>query len=223
MQQPTERTKPYRGFAMEGRIARWYARNTAKDMQEFRRLADRFSKDLPAHAKVLEIAPGPGYFSVELARRGPFEIVGVDISKSFVAIATENAKRAGVAVGFERGNASAMPFADDTFDFVFCRAAFKNFTRPVEAMSEMHRVLKPGARAVIIDLRKDASMSDINDYIERSDLTRIDQVMYKLTFRYLLIPRAYTRRQFEEMASAALFRGAQINESGIGFEVTLSK
>ena len=223
MQPTTERTKGHRGLGMEGRIASWYSKNTAKDMQEFRRLADRFSQQLSPRARVLEVAPGPGYFSVELARGNRFEVSGLDISKSFIEIATENAKKAGVSVAFERGNAAAMPFPDDTFDFIFCRAAFKNFAQPVEAMSEMHRVLKPGGRAVIIDLRKDASVTDVNDYIKHADLSWKDRVIYKLTFRYLLIPRAYTRRQFQEMASASRFGGAEINASGMGFEVVLRK
>jgi ubiquinone/menaquinone biosynthesis C-methylase UbiE len=223
MQQSTETRKAYRGLGMEGRIAAWYARNTAKDMQEFRKLADRFARELPEQARVLEVAPGPGYFSVELARRGRFEILGLDISKSFVEIATGNANRAGVSVTFEQGNASAMPYADDTFDFIFCRAAFKNFTQPVEAMSEMYRVLKPRGRAVVIDLRKDASMRDINEYIQQSNLSWKDRTMYKLTFRYMLIPRAYTKGQFQEMAAASRFGGAEITESGMGFEVVLTK
>ncbi|MGH8317830.1 MAG: class I SAM-dependent methyltransferase [Steroidobacteraceae bacterium] len=223
MQQSIERTKAYRGLGMEGRIAAWYTKNTAKDMQEFRKLADRFSQELPAQARVLEVAPGPGYFSVELARRSRLQITGLDISRSFVQIASENARRAGVSVAFERGNASAMTFPDNAFDFIFCRAAFKNFTQPIEAMSEMHRVLKPGGRAVIIDLRKDASLSDINDYIKHAHLSWKDRVVYKLTFRYLLIPRAYTKRQFQEMASASRFGEAEINESGMGFEIVLRR
>jgi len=54
-----------------------------------------------------------------------------------------------------------MPFADNSFDFVLCRAAFKNFTEPLRALTEMHRVLDFGGRAMIIDLRRDASMESI--------------------------------------------------------------
>ena len=43
------------------------------------------------------------------------------------------------------------------FDFLLCRAAFKNFGQPVRALQEMCRVLKPGGRGLIIDLRHGAS------------------------------------------------------------------
>ena len=116
-----------------------------------------------------------------------------------------------------------MPFADEAFDLIVCRAAFKNFANPVEAMNEMHRVLKPGAHALIIDLRKDASMGEINSYVKNADLGWMNSWIYKLTFRCMLIPRAYSNEQFREMASRSRFGGAEVAESGIGFEITLKK
>ena len=56
-----------------------------------------------------------------------------------------------------RRSTVALPFPSETFDFAVCRAAFKNFSDPVGALAEMHRVLRPGGTALIIDLRNDAS------------------------------------------------------------------
>src|ERR1700677_4250669 len=134
--------KAYKGWAMEGMIARWYARNTGKTMKPFRKEAQDIASQLPRGGDVLEVAPGPGFLAIELARLGSYHIVGLDISKSFVRIATENATKAGVEVTFREGNASAMPFEPNSFDFIYCRAAFKNFSEPVQAMNEMYRVLK---------------------------------------------------------------------------------
>jgi len=215
--------KGYKGVGMEGKVAAWYAKNTAKDLAEFQALAERLSNDLPAGARILEVAPGPGYLSIELARRGQYEIAGLDISKTFVEIAARNARQASLKIDFRQGNASAMPFAADTFDLIVCRAAFKNFSQPVEALNEMHRVLKPGGRSLIIDLRSDAPLEDIDTYINGARLGWANALVYKLTFRYLLIPRAYSRQQFTAMASRSRFRTAEIGESGIGFEIMLIK
>src|SRR5580704_1556352 len=76
--------KPYRGISMEGGLATWYAKITRNDLVEFERLARELAKDLPASARVLEIAPGPGYLSIALAKLGSFKITGLDISQSFV-------------------------------------------------------------------------------------------------------------------------------------------
>ena len=215
--------KGYKGGGMEGRIASWYAKNTAKDIGEFQALADRLAKAVHPGSRILEVAPGPGYLAIELARRGQYEITGLDISRTFVEIATANARKASVEVRFQQGNASAMPFGDRTFDFVVCRAAFKNFSRPLAAMNEMYRVLAPQGCALIIDLRKDASMKDINAYIKNANVGWANALIYKATFRYLLIPRAYSRQQFSELAANSCFGDADISESGIGFEIRLRK
>jgi ubiquinone/menaquinone biosynthesis C-methylase UbiE len=215
--------KGYKGIGMEGRIATWYARNTANDMAEFQALAERLATAVPLGSRMLEVAPGPGYLAIEIAKRGQYAITGLDISKTFVEIANANARRAAVKADFQHGNASAMPFADETFDLIICRAAFKNFSQPLEAMNEMHRVLRPHGRALIIDLRKEASMDDINAYIRDANVGWANSLIYRATFRYLLIPRAYSKRQFTEMAANSRFGGAEISESGIGFEITLRK
>ena len=51
-----------------------------------------------------------------------------------------------------------------SFDLIICRAAFKNFSEPLQALHEMHRVLKPGGKALIMDLRRDASLEDIKTH-----------------------------------------------------------
>jgi ubiquinone/menaquinone biosynthesis C-methylase UbiE len=149
--------KAYIGLGMEGMLASWYARQTFKDIEVFRDTAERLSENIGARSHVLEIAPGPGYLAIELARLTGCRMIGIDISRSFVRIATENAEKAGVDVCFEQGDAADLPYPANVFDFIVCRAAFKNFTHPLAALDEMHRVLKPGGTALIIDLRKDFS------------------------------------------------------------------
>ena len=153
-------TKAYKGLPMEGFIASWYARTTLKDQKRHKGMAKQMSGHIPVNGRVLEIAPGPGYFCIELAKLGDYQISGLDISKSFVEIARRNAAEASQKIDFREGNASAMPFPENTFDFTFCQAAFKNFSEPVRAIAEMHRVLRPGGLSVISDLRRDASAAE---------------------------------------------------------------
>ncbi len=80
--------KAYKGLPMEGIIASWYAKTTLKDLNRHKLMAGQLVSKIPAGGKVLEIAPGPGYFCIELAKLCNFQITGLDISKSFVEIAT---------------------------------------------------------------------------------------------------------------------------------------
>jgi ubiquinone/menaquinone biosynthesis C-methylase UbiE len=208
---------------MEGPIARWYAKITLKDLEEVRQLAGSLAGRVAVGGAVLEVAPGPGYLAIELAKLGNHRVIGLDISRSFVRMATENAARAGVPVTFLLGDAAAMPFDSDSFDFLVCRAAFKNFSQPVRALDEMHRVLKPGGEALIIDLRGNALPAEIHTAVAGMGLGWIDSLMVKLIFRHVLIKRAYSPAQFRSMAAASRFSSCTIRESGIGLEVSVQK
>jgi len=214
--------KPYKGIPMEGVIATWYAKNTAGSLAEFRALARRIAAEVPPRAAILEIAPGPGYLAIELARLGSHRVTGLDVSHSFVRIAAENAARAGVAVDFQQGDAAALPFAGDQFDFAVCRAAFKNFSDPVGALREMHRVLKPGGRALIIDMRSDASDAAISDQVEKMQLGRMSAIATRMTLHFLK-KRAYSRDDFVDMLANTPFGTGDIRADGIGYEVELVK
>ena len=208
---------------MEGMVAKWYTTNTGKTLDEFTKLARRIADQLPRGSTVLEVAPGPGYFCIELAKLGTYSITGLDISHTFVEIASKKAADAAVRVDFQQGNASSMPFASDTFDFLLCRAAFKNFGQPVRALREMCRVLKPGGRGLIVDLRHDASPESIDEQVNAMGLSAVNKVITKLVFRTFLLKTAYTQQQFQQMLAQAGFRSVDIQEADIGFEISMTK
>jgi len=214
--------KAYKGMGMEGSTARWYDKTTRKAMADFKALADRLAAKLPAGAEVLEIAPGPGFLSIELAKRG-FHVRGVDISKSFVAIARKNAAAEHVNVPFEQGNASALSLGDASVDFVVCRAAFKNFAEPVKALAEMRRVLKPGGTALIIDMRRDTPLEEIRDYVRTQDVGALNRWFMMLVFRHVLLKRAYTLDAMRQMAVEAGWVAPRIEVAPLGFEAWLTR
>lgn len=215
--------KAYKGMGMEGSVARWYEKTTRRDMDEYRREAQRFAAMLPGGSEVLEVAPGPGFLSIEMAKAGKLRVTGLDISKTFVEIARRNADTVGVHVDFRNGNAAHMPFGDESFDFLVCRAAFKNFSEPVKALAEMRRVLRPGGKGVIIDLRRDVPMAEIRKYVDGLGLSFLSRLFTLLTFRFMLLKRAYTVQQFEDMLRKVPFAGTRIEMNAIGMEVWMER
>jgi ubiquinone/menaquinone biosynthesis C-methylase UbiE len=215
-------TKAYKGLAMEGPIARWYAKNARRDA-EFKTWVSRVNETVAAGGCVLEVAPGPGYLSVELARSGKYQVTGLDISKTFVEIAQDNARQANVSVDFRLGNASDMPFAADSFDFIICTAAFKNFTRPVQAIAEMQRVLKPGGKALIVDLRRDASRADVDRLVDGMELSWLNALFTRWTFRLMLLKNAYTPAEIRQLVAQTKFRQCEIRSDAVGMEIWLTK
>jgi len=216
--------KGYKGMGMEGFIATWYAKITGKNIDTFKKEAREISERVLEGGAVLEVAPGPGYLAIELARLGKQTVTGLDISKKFVEIARTKAKEGGVSVDFRNGDVAHMPFADGMFDFIICRAAFKNFSQPVLALDEMYRVLKPGGKASIVDLRGDVSNATIDKHVtEDLHLTGFNLFFTKWIFKNSLIKRAYTTAQFKAMVAQSRFKTCEIREEAIGVEVILQK
>jgi len=215
--------KPYLGIAMEGPIATWYARSTRGRLPAFVKTAAEIASWLPAGGAVLEVAPGPGYLAIEIAKLRRYQVTGLDISKSFVRIASQNAASAGVTVDFRHGDVARMPFPDASFDFVICQAAFKNFAEPLAALDEIHRVLRAGGSASIQDLRKNAPSHEIDAEIESMALDPLSALFTQLTFRFGLLRAAYKVEAIERLASRSRFGKAQILTNGIGFDLRLTK
>ncbi len=127
-----------------------------------------------------------------------------------------------IAVNFQQGNASRMPFAASRFDFVICRAAFKNFSEPVRAIEEMYRVLKAEGSACIIDLRGDATLEDIRAAVQEMKLSALNRRLTLWAFTSFLLKNAYTG-QMQALVAQTAFAGCIIREDRIGMQVWLEK
>ncbi|WP_227997277.1 class I SAM-dependent methyltransferase [Nocardia australiensis] len=99
--------------------------------------------------KVLDIACGPGNFTKYLSNALSDDgyAIGLDYSEPMLARAV--ADNAGPRVGYVRGDARKLPFADGSFDAVCCFGALYLIPDPIAATREMIRVLAPGGRIAI--------------------------------------------------------------------------
>jgi ubiquinone/menaquinone biosynthesis C-methylase UbiE len=214
----------FKDLGITGANARWYDRNTrAHRLGEMRRYAGEVARRIPDGARVLEVAPGPGYLAIELARLGDYAVAGLDISPDFVRIARHNAEEAGVAVDFRQGNVAAMPFADATFDFIVCTAAFKNFHEPAAALAEMHRVLRPGGGVLIVDMNRDVTNREINALTREMGVKGAEGVFLRLTFKHFLRRGAYNQTEIRALAAASPFGACRIDVDGVGLMITLAR
>lgn len=212
-----------RDLGITGPFTRWYDKNTRENrIGEMRDYVKAAKKHLTENAKVLEVAPGPGYFSIELAKTGNYDITGMDISADFIKICKTNAERAGVNITFVQGNVSSMRFEDNTFDFIFCSAAFKNFKEPVPALLQMYRVLKDGGTAFIVDMNHDISKETLVEEASKICKPGFERWFVINTFKELC-KSAYSRNEFEAMIKQTPFNKYEILESGIGFYIYLHK
>ena len=107
-------------------------------------------------ARALDVGTGTGDFALALLARSPRSatVTGVDISAGMLRLAERRAARAGVGARYERLIASVerLPFVDGDFDVVVAGFVIRNVGDIPRGLGEMHRVLRPGGRAVILDL-----------------------------------------------------------------------
>ncbi|HEY4359457.1 MAG TPA: class I SAM-dependent methyltransferase [Bryobacteraceae bacterium] len=197
--------KTYTGIGTNGWIAGGYSAPARADLSEFQTLAGRVVEDLPYGSRVLEVASGAGLLAVELAKAGYNQITALDDSRASVESARRYVDREGVAVRVRQGDYSAMPFPDERFERVVCRTAIHNFLQPLGVLKEIHRVLKPGGSALIVDVPEDSSF------------------LSQLAFRTLLRHRVCSTERFQQLALESGFAKCTLVEKETGFEAWVEK
>lgn len=118
---------------------------------------------------VLDVATGTGHAARLLARRAR-AVVGVDATAAMLQAGRASAERAGQCnLVFVRGDATALPFLDGSFDAVVSRFAAHHFEDPRALVAEMTRCLRPGGGLVLADMvaADDTALAAEQDRLER--------------------------------------------------------
>ena len=103
----------------------------------------------------LDVGCGTGFLTFELAARG-HRVTGIDFAPAMIAEARRKAAERGATVRLEEGDAEQLQFAAASFDLVISRHLLWTLPHPEAAIDEWIRVLRPGARLVVVDGQFDA-------------------------------------------------------------------
>jgi ubiquinone/menaquinone biosynthesis C-methylase UbiE len=110
---------------------------------------------LEPEARVLDLACGDGFYTRRLADRlGPSgSVTGADVNESYLAEARREAarRRSRAAVDFVVASFDALPFADGSFDFVWCAQSLYSLPDPVVVLRHVARVVRPGGLVAILE------------------------------------------------------------------------
>ena len=108
------------------------------------------------HQRILDVACGTGDSTISIARAAAegTKVTGADISEGMMALVLEKAGKAGVKdrIDLQVADGEALPYEDGTFDRVTCAFGIRNFEHKEKGLAEFRRVLKPGGKAVILEL-----------------------------------------------------------------------
>ena len=126
------------------------------------------------------------------------QAIGVDFSKELLAIAADKAKnylpKIQQCLTWQEGNVLSLPFADHTFDGATLAYGLRNVADIPKSLSELHRVLKNGATAAILDFHRpsDRLMQTFQDfYLERVVVPLADR--FAMTEEYAYIAPSLAR------------------------------
>jgi ubiquinone/menaquinone biosynthesis C-methylase UbiE len=148
-----------------------------------------------AEGDVLEVAVGTG-------RNLPFypagvRLTGIDLSPAMLDVARERAADHRIEVTLREGDAEALPFADGSFDTVVCTLGLCGIPDEGKAIAEMHRVLRPGGKLLLLDhigshhrllrfgqrLLEKMTVRMCGDYMTRRPLLLVEQAGFQVVRR----------------------------------------
>lgn len=105
---------------------------------------------------ILDVATGTGDFAVEALKLNPDKVIGVDISEGMLDVGRKKMKVNGYdsKIELRSGDSENLPFEENKFDAVIVAFGVRNFENLERGIAEMHRVLKPGGRMVVLEFSK---------------------------------------------------------------------
>ncbi len=138
----------------------------------------------PGSLRALDIGCGGGLLAEEFARLG-CAVVGVDPSEESLAAALTHAASQGLAIEYQCAMGEALPFADESFDIVYCCDVLEHVTDLLQVIAETARVLRPGG-------------TYLYDTINRTPQSRLIVIKLLQEWRWtaLMPPRLHDWRMF---------------------------
>jgi len=168
----------------------------------------------------LEIGPGPGYLGLEwLKKTEDTHLRALEISPDMLKVAERNAEAYGLSdrVQYVKGNAQDMRFDDRMFDGVFSNGSLHEWSQPRLVFDEVYRVLKPGGRYCISDLRRDMNP------LMRWFLTLMTKPKEIRPGLISSINAAYTLEEVQSILGESSLRPYRVSQNLLGLVITGEK
>ena len=171
---------------------------------------------------VLDIACGTGVLTEQFVRMGA-NVTAVDLTPKAVELTKKRLALYGLVANVIEGDAQALPFDDNSFDYVCAWGCLMHMPNTEKAISEIHRVLKPGGKGLAMMYHRDSVHLRYCIQLGRGIL-RLKYLKYddqSLINRYTdgakvggnMLARFYTRKEFRKLFSAFKDVGVFIHDN----------
>jgi ubiquinone/menaquinone biosynthesis C-methylase UbiE len=182
-------------------------------------IARWYHEHQPESFTVMDVGCGTGTLAGYLARSGwPVRVVGLDYAEGMCIQAADKARRAGLddRLWFLRGDSEHLPMESNSVDVLTCSNSFHHYPHQQTVIEEMHRVLRPNGRLVLIDGFRDniigwfvfdVVITKIEGDVRHAEWREIDQYFNNAGFRNI------RRRLFNFWFPALTTTGDKISAS----------
>ncbi|NHE59197.1 bifunctional demethylmenaquinone methyltransferase/2-methoxy-6-polyprenyl-1,4-benzoquinol methylase UbiE [Cyclobacterium plantarum] len=143
---------------------------------------------------ILDIATGTGDFAIEALALKPEKVIGVDISEGMLNEGRKKMKQRKLdhLIELQLGDSEKLLFEENKFDAVIVSFGVRNFENLEKGLTDMHRVLKPGGKTVILEFSKPKKfpMKQAYSFYFRYILPQIGKIISKDQSAYTYLPES---------------------------------
>jgi demethylmenaquinone methyltransferase/2-methoxy-6-polyprenyl-1,4-benzoquinol methylase len=183
-----------------------------------------------AGERFLDIATGTADVALEIIRNVPVgvvQVVGMDFSEKMLELAQQkiDSQDRAHSIQLESGFAESLPFEDNSFDGTTTAFGVRNFSDVGQSLREMHRVLKPGGRCVILEfsLPKNSLLKALYRFYFEFLLPKLGRLISKHPSAYTYLPKTVAsfpvRREFSSLMQQAGFMNVTYKELTLGIVI----
>lgn len=180
--------------------------------------------------RFLDIATGTADVALEIIRnvpKGAVQVVGMDFSEKMLELAQQkiDSQEKTNSIRLENGSAENLPFEDNYFDGTTTAFGVRNFSDVGRSLSEMHRVLKPGGRCVILEfaLPKNSFLNALYKFYFEVLLPKVGRLVSKHPSAYTYLPETVAsfpvRKEFSSLMQQAGFMNVAYRELTFGIVI----
>ncbi len=143
---------------------------------------------------ILDVATGTGDFALQALDLQPDKIIGVDISEGMLEVGRKKMSARGLSnkIEMRSGDSENLPFGDNNFDAVTVGFGVRNFENLEKGLSEIYRVMKPGATLVILEFSrpKRFPFKQVYNFYFKTILPKIGRLVSRDKSAYTYLPES---------------------------------